>query len=206
MNFTQDVGVSSHIPKKITDRVKVRNASGSKFGINPSSTFSTPLGIYSYPIDLVLRTPPTKNGFNVPFAGGCKFIQVFKSNGNILNLKTYSEDDLLSDIAKLNTKFPEELVRAYTSRDSSKKPAQIIWDITRNLSSISANTNLKIAKPRATAHWSSIFRFLGYDGVVDYGTKIIFSSEPIQAVFFDITKLQLLETVTNINLIDKPKK
>lgn len=53
-----------------------------KLGINPLSTFNTPIGIYAYSVDYVLN-PSTVYGsetepFQVPFAGNRKYAQVFR--------------------------------------------------------------------------------------------------------------------------------
>ena len=50
-----------------------------KLGLNPSSGYDTPIGIYAYPVDYVLNSSmDDRSGFNVPFAANRDFIIVFK--------------------------------------------------------------------------------------------------------------------------------
>lgn len=55
-----------------------------KFGVNPSTRYDTPLGIYSYPLsaDNIYRNILIeRNPQNIPFAGDAKYIFLFRNNG-----------------------------------------------------------------------------------------------------------------------------
>lgn len=57
-----------------------------------------------------------------------------------------------------------------------------------------------------TGTWTMLLRKLGYDGVIDDCLEIVHTSEPCQAVFFDVTKLELVEIITlpkdSIKMVD----
>lgn len=49
-----------------------------KLGVNPSSDFNTPIGIYAYPVSYVLSPSNNSDPFDVPFAGSRKYAHVFR--------------------------------------------------------------------------------------------------------------------------------
>ena len=100
----------------------------SKLGINPSSTYNTPIGIYSYPIDYALE----KN-LKVPFAGDRPFIQVFRNTGKVLELDAYTKDDLENDIEKVMElcRVTEDEIQSYKNNATKQTPGGMFWNITR---------------------------------------------------------------------------
>jgi len=80
-----------------------------KLGINPGSTYDTPLGIYSYPSEYVMdEIKNAKNKTNMreimPFAGEHPYASIFSVQGTILNLssmKASQFDDYCYSIEKL---------------------------------------------------------------------------------------------------------
>ena len=78
-----------------------------KIGINPKSEWSTPNGIYTYPLKEIIKDNPygysIKDGvIKVPFAGDKPYIYVVEAKGRgIKNLFLYTEQDLQSDVLKL---------------------------------------------------------------------------------------------------------
>ena len=163
------------------------NVSGMKFGINPRSSFNTPMGIYSYPIDYVLAVAG-----NVPYQKNAPFIWVFENNGNILDLSNYKDTDLKRDMSKIGEILNWDEDRIHTmSSESSQPPAIRMWEFTRYMA--------RHIKGKPIVQWSTLFRKIGYDGVVDWGEGIIHPNEPTQAVFFSKSNLKPLEMIRNIS-------
>ena len=93
-SYTIDVGKTSHPFSTMT---RARNTSGFKLGINPESDWvGTPLGIYAYPIDYII-----KMNRNVPYSKSKKFLIIFKAFGNIIVGSQYTSENLKSDLEKL---------------------------------------------------------------------------------------------------------
>lgn len=163
------------------------NVSGAKFGINPRSSFNTPMGIYSYPIDYVLSVAG-----NVPYQKNAPFIWVFENNGNILDLSKYTESDLKRDMSKLGEVLNWDEDRIHTmSSGKSQSPESRMWEVVRYMA--------WHIKGKQTVQWAKLFRKIGYNGVVDWGKGIIHPNEPTQAVFFSKDNLKPLEMIRNIS-------
>jgi len=75
-----------------------------KVGINPTSEFDTPLGIYAYPLKEMFKYFEDNE---IPFAGEREYIQVLQSD-QVTELSQYSEADLDRDIAKLKERFGQD--------------------------------------------------------------------------------------------------
>jgi len=172
-----------------------------KLGINPSSKYNTPLGIYSYPITKQIFRLFTKG--KLPFAQDRKYIIVFKpkedknviislgkkNNGGIDN-ETYEaalaklDDERFDDSDKW-----DELASNYAK---SKTNLGKLWYLTYKLQD---------GNPRA---WRTIMqKKLGIDGVVDAaGEGLIHPSERIQGVFFSRDVIEQVETIRNTETPD----
>lgn len=102
-----------------------------KLGINPGSTYETPIGIYAYPLSAVLsgRTADEWEmpdaifadtmDHHVPFAGSKPFIHVFTVKnraGIVWDMKAYKAADLDRDIKALRTFVEGVDVKARTDR------------------------------------------------------------------------------------------
>lgn len=83
-----------------------------KFGINPSSNYNTPLGIYAYPLN--------REYFKLwqygklPFVGDQPYINIFKTNGaGVIDVASdeYTEDDLKRDVNKLRRRDFEQRIQ-----------------------------------------------------------------------------------------------
>lgn len=182
----------------------VRFSEINKWGINPSSKYNTPLGIYTYPI---------KNAYvyaannNFPFADSAKYIQILKAKSpdKLAYSSKYDKKQLYEDLNKIlrKTGFPPnynnindliEEVEYTTERDHPF----VIFLYTTNI----LDKKLRIANrpshkpykrnvPRVS--WSGMLSEL-YEGLVDDdGTKGIHEAEPFQAVFFNKGALKLVD-------------
>lgn len=140
VSFTQDVGSASHFPgttgydsrhqSGVRSSGPIHNTRGAKLGINPKSTYETPIGIYSYPVDYVLL----KDG-DVDFAGNSPYMHVFRAEGNFLDIAAYKKEDLERDIEKLEKlNMDSSVIRKGISGADPQTPAGKIWNITRLLS------------------------------------------------------------------------
>lgn len=188
VSFTADVGRDSHRPA-VFGSPRARNASGVKLGINPRSRWeSTPLGIYAYPVDYVLKM----KGF-VPFAGDEPFVWVFRATDmkKVLNLSDTTE----YDVDKAREFCPDATIV------SEPSPAQI-WDAYRQQAQ-----SLSWNKPKSTPmrDMARILMAAGYIGAVDYGKRIIHGNEPTQAVFFSRAGIREIEMLHNVTPRDMTK-
>jgi hypothetical protein len=191
-----------------------------KLGINPQSTYNTPLGIYSYPGDYIsYRIGSDKSMKNLPFAGEQPYAVLFSARGNNIVLNTYSpiEErlcyDKLRDYAKKLPDPKKQLIqmRRHTGKtwieivnnvvvaaQSEAKQSNIsggrLWYVTYILSEYLGTEYGR--KPPIV--WNELFRkVLDIDGCIDTGAGIIHPSEPTQAVFFSLPRLRILDIVYN---------
>lgn len=110
--------------------------------------------------------------------------------GRFWNMTRYTFFCLTSQLAtSFIPEYEEELIAGI--KDKRKKAnfsdEKIRLTIKRNFNS---------SKPSIL--WNKVFRDLGYDGVADkMGEGIIHPAEPTQAVFFDSTKLQVIDSGYN---------
>lgn len=184
-----------------------------KLGINPSSKFKgTPLGIYAYPAEYVVKkaglTKQLKSP-TLPFAGDAPFANIFSVAGNVLNLAKVSSSDVdkyLSKIQKVlitHTTLKKSQI-AYDLEDivsqseyeieNASSAGARFWYITKLVSeqllAPALSTSTEVA-------WNKLFRLLNVAGVVDTGLGIIEPREPTQAVFFSSSVITQLERVDN---------
>lgn len=87
-----------------------------KIGINPSSPYDTPLGIYCYPLQKVwqyYKIDAKKSLASLPFQSQTKYIQVLEWNGKGKFIKdlatTYTDADLRNDIKAIKDLYPNKL-------------------------------------------------------------------------------------------------
>ena len=177
-----------------------------KLGINPRSKYDTPLGIYSYPSDYIIRAinPDTESMTDLPFAGDSPFVNLFESRGNVIVInKTFDVNRYYQLISEVYSNAYLSNNRSSGTRDELWKQAvdeveMIIndapskakhqrleggrfWYVSMEVAKIYAQ-QLRISK--VSTAWNKLFRDIGIDGFVDTGSGIIHTSEPTQAVFF----------------------
>jgi len=141
---------------------------------------------------------------------------VISSNPNTSN---YTEDDLEKDLAKLQKQYhlsDEAIGRKKTSATEfqgyydgtfpTQGPAAILWTVTRSIaydklhkrkesrSGYDYEINGSHPVPRVTNDWSSVFRGLGIQLVVDEFHSVIHEAEPCQAVFFSKKAFKHIDT------------
>ena len=140
VSFTSDVGILSQkggnkpttgwAQSGLRAKGADRNVSGSKLGINPKSEYDTPIGIYTYPIDYVL-----KEEGRVEFAANAPFLYVVQATKPILDIANYSEADFEKDSEKLlkgHARWSADSTKRVAIRDAKLKiPAAWLWNWTR---------------------------------------------------------------------------
>ena len=184
-----------------------------KIGINPRSGFKTPIGVYSYILtpgsykDLEKGTYKEISDFAVDRA----YIHVtrvkkrFRKNILLVNKNgdatSYGERDFQNDLLNLAAMALEgKVIRKKVGLETLKTPKAMadrmeylarnagfntpvgrIWYLTKVLS-------------KNIVNWSKILRSIGIFGVFDYGSGLIHSNEPYQAVML---RGDMVETVAS---------
>lgn len=155
-----------------------------KLGINPSSDYDTPIGIYAYPVMYAYHDVlgDDQHARRLPFAGSNPYATLFSATNGVIDLHTFSESDLTSAIKKLKSLYGTRDVETSISYALESGRVQTaggqLWAITMKLSKIIEGGTPSIV-------WNKIFRSIGINGCVDSaGEDIIHPNEPTQAVFF----------------------
>jgi hypothetical protein len=221
ISFVSNLAPQNPIRKSGERRDEYRDT---KIGMNPRSTYDTPLGIYTYPVKKYWKRIES---WNIHYQGEQPFIYILRKNSNYKTLvmdKTYTEEQLKRDIKKLLTLWKKafaagtnvqfgrdndiiEFKRIYgkAKRTTQKaSPDGILWNFVRLLSMEladisprkSSNFDVPVAS-RNTVIWNSLMRSLGYGSAVDYGTGIIHKNEPTQAVFFTRKAFDVIDRIRN---------
>lgn len=94
-----------------------------KLGVNPQSTYDTPIGIYCYPLTEEYKEKLFTG--NLPFAARQPYIQVFgvKPSTKMLELAKYSQENYNQDLEKLRAKFENTFENA-----DIKQPQNIVYE------------------------------------------------------------------------------
>jgi hypothetical protein len=181
-----------------------------KLGINPTSQYKTPIGIYSYPADYVrTQVGPYNQMDRLPFAGNSEFANIFKVKGNIIDLKNMADTEIIPYFTAISNLWAKESGRPWKQavddieeliNDSMRNSnfagyaGGRLWYVTMMASINFFGPKWKLDVPVA---WNKLFRAIGIDGAVDLGVGIIHTAEPAQAVFFSITPIIDQQRVKN---------
>lgn len=190
-----------------------------KLGINPHSTYDTPLGIYSYPVQALWKKyisyflNQIADGLSmehvIPFGGDAPYAVIFRvnhsgmlDNHSEINLMEYR--DKLVEVLDVNFTRPdgwykiiEKLYNESTTKAYNKTPLGKLWYLT-----YFASRRVEYdMKKKASRVWNFIMRKLGITGVVDQ-EGIIHFHEPVQAVFFSMENIKVISVVDNKTYVD----
>lgn len=138
-----------------------------KLGINPNSSYRTPIGIYAYQLTYAIEHEFLTD---LPFVGDAPFINLFK---------------IKNDAMVLNTVDFDEIANHYVEKFKNKyqvNPDIAGYDLRSNISELWLKTREFVNKD--PHKWGHILRSIGVEGFIDYGTSTIHPSEPTQSVFF----------------------
>lgn len=171
-----------------------------KLGINPKSEWNTPLGIYAYPASYVVKEADTESGMDIlPFAGDQPFVNIFQSTGNIINLETLTNPELIeyyrriADYYAKHSGLPwkkavdvvEHLIDdAYDGAKFFNVLGGRLWFVTMRIAKLLSSERINDQGNNTHVIWNKLFREIGIDGAYDPGIGIIHTSERTQAVFF----------------------
>lgn len=161
-------------------------------GINPKTKFSTPNGIYGYPLKESI-------GKYLPFASDRPIVVVYKPKPNVPVIRTSSfstyellqKITLLSKITNFSEKELRDLVEDEIVEEYKKNPAQTLWSLVREIS------NKNIHK------WAKIMISLGIPILIDDNASgTIHENEPTQCVVFGKNFVEIVGVYEKPNIAD----
>jgi hypothetical protein len=189
----------------------------SRIGLNPLTSFDTPAGVYTYPLNAYWNN--IKN-YDIPYVKDLPYVYVIKPKNpdRCARTSTYTNEDLKRDSDELMEMYPqyhlEDIMvgdystildkypssnhkhKLYISPEYQNPPLRFFWSLTRALAYLMMEDIAKKQETK-TKHitvWTHIMRRF-YDGIIDdTGSSTIHSNEPYQAVFW---------TNAQFNIIDK---
>ena len=164
-----------------------------KGGLNPNSSWDTPIGIYMYPLKKSLETygADKKLGIKFPFAIEKPYVYIVTKNSNIkeLDMDIYTKQDGDRDVDKL--------IKIYSSKISEK----ILNDLKKDSPQLTKHKNVNVGAfwyfcyklsemlrsekgGKSSVYWTKMLKTdLGYDLVIDGGNGVIHGNERCQAFF-----------------------
>lgn len=154
-----------------------------KIGINPNSSYNTPNGVYTYPMNFLVK------GNKVPFRGRTapKKIKILKAKSEKVLDNKLSKEVYHECLKKLNPKILD-IIDSYTGVkkqviNTPEKYIGIADDQAKSSSYFGRLWNLTRLISKKPNEWSKILIDLGFDWANDKGYEIIHENEPTQAVF-----------------------
>jgi hypothetical protein len=174
-----------------------------KLGINPNSTYATPIGIYSYPAQYVIeKTFGSEDMDTLPFAGNQPYLNSFSIKGNIVDLNNMTNVEATAyynkiiDFIKKNStteadwKILVDKIETHINESSSKaKFGNIVggrfWYVTMKAVWELLFYSKKFNRTKDSVVWNTLFRGIGIDAAFDMGTGIIHTAERTQCVVFN---------------------
>lgn len=176
--------------EKDTKNLYLTFVSEDKVGINPKTLHNTPTGVYSYPLDYILKL--IKTGEKIPFRGNKspKKIKILQATSDKVLSNDLSEKDYekcIEKLKKMNEPKEKEFINGWdkfiknaerTSRIQT--PFGKLWGVTLELS-------------ESISNWSKIILSLGFDYVVDNGQGVIHENEPTQALFINPSSYKVID-------------
>lgn len=156
------------------------------FDVNPNFNFKTPVGIYGYPANSI----ETLN--NQSFACNRKFVTIFKSL-NFLELNSRTTTDVANII--YNACDELELSPDYEIFQNEYLYQTYLTIQNTYLKAKGYGPNSK-SKKNPCNILTQIFQRAGFDGIVDRGTGTIHMNEPSQGVFFNKSKLEIIDLIS----------
>lgn len=155
-----------------------------KFGINPKSSFDTPLGIYAYPLTYVLSRK-----LDVPYAKNCPYIWVFRST-DCFSLQSKFDisikNNIISQLDNMNIDVDYTLEDATTNEGVYRGLKRSVRNSTEKVTNVQFRTILISA---------------GIKGIVDNGSGTIHKAEPTQAVFFFVPDLEIISLLQQFSIV-----
>jgi nicotinamide mononucleotide adenylyltransferase len=216
--------IQQNIPKEDYDQYGVSLTVVNKLGVNPKSTFTTPLGIYFYPLSYYVSE--IEEGRRMPFPDSPRYIQIFRINADpstVIDLWEVTEADVADLISrsralfqKIHNKFPEvgysvgemnhkldEYIEFFNSREQLKKNSGLqFWNLLQQLSKIFDWTSMNrrryvkhMMADRDIVLWNWTIRQMGITAFRDRD-GIIHENEPVQGVIINPSVAELVRTIS----------
>jgi hypothetical protein len=167
-----------------------------KFGINPSSPYNTPIGLYAYKLEDVVGFLTSIDNIHKTFAADFKYIQVFTVDPSAY-IWTLTNNSINKDVQQkiiTSQKSRGFKTGGFSRATTDKKLWFAIYkfiDPDFKTEEEDENSSTKGVESR------KILKQAGIDGVIDPGLGIIHPNEPDQAVFFNIKQLHHLAMLEN---------
>lgn len=160
-----------------------------KVGVNPNPIDSTtPIGIYAYPIDIVIQNYNKKHGLygSVPYAGGYEVMNFF----SIPN----SNKCLFLSNEQQGHEFEVKVREYFTKTDQIDEFEEALkWARGRVYKAFQGT----FSGPRVPVQQTKVLRQMGYDSVFDDTGRSMIAIEPFQIVFLGVDCLKHIRTIKN---------
>jgi hypothetical protein len=194
-----------------------------KLGLNPSTRFRTPAGIYAYPMGdpwlkgawLKSLQDMGRDAGAIQFASEQPFIQLFRVKNtdgmivvNAQGQTIHGEQAVDRAIATLEREMPDEVKQALEELEQPRwrinraRGAQYLWLLTMFIAMNEVGKRGKQTKAlqRDNQHivrWTKLLLDLGIVGFEDRGSSMIHPSEPHQVVVFRMRDVEHLASIDN---------
>lgn len=182
----------------MTPNLFVSFTSLDKLGVNPSTAYGTPVGIYSYPVQNLLDYHDT---------AGRDLFQMFATDSPYANIFSVEEEGIYS-LDSMSTVWVDEIFRKRLlvllgggsrvedlleriyqdspTKSRVKTDGGRFWYVTMKVAEwLDRGRGSDSSKLTKARRWTGLFRRLGMRGFIDPGLGIIHENEPFQAVFFE---------------------
>jgi hypothetical protein len=176
-----------------------------KVGINPKSTYSTPFGIYFYPLDYVIhKEMDVEFAGNQPYINVCEFtrpekiLHMIKDNTDFIKRMLSGGTkqkglELLNIFPQEEVELAKQQIKSDTIKNIFRSDYSELWLVTKQMAekraSVALNKNNKKTTNEAVL-WNANLRKCGIDGFLDHGTGTIHRNEPTQGVVFTANSLK----------------
>ena len=171
-----------------------------KIGINPTSSYATPNGVYCYKLNDYIEDIYEKGiARAIPYAYDAPYINILKQTQPLLDVTKYSQEMYESDIEKISNflNLDDDLTYQLKTNPVSSRMKTVYYYKYLNQAMTILINKLDLDTDFYGAHKAKILRKLGYNGLYDSGAGIIHNSEPAQAVFFTKDSYKLIERIYN---------
>jgi len=189
-----------------------------KLGINPSTTYATPIGIYAYPLgdpwfEGAWEATSNQGRGAIPFAVSQPYIQLFraKNEGRVVAI---AQDGSILRGGALVERAMRQVERDHAPElESIRQTISRQYEIRSDMSRLWLTTMLIAQQQRYAdkdrntrslkydnqhvVRWTKMLMDLGIDGVEDRGSGTIHENEPHQAVMFNKRAVEQIDTIVN---------
>ena len=174
-----------------------------KVGINPSTQWSDPIGVYTYPLIDIF---PMLEEFKCPYGGTRPYCHLLEAREPVCDLQKLSLDDVFILLDELSHHIKDH---DFSNSDISdpfkyweamfhnilriREPDEAFWEGTRKMANFLIKTDSNKSIP---VTWNKILRSTGHNIFLDRNS-IISANEPEQAVFLHPLSYNVNNTFIN---------